>query len=141
MFMYVISIVIVVSSNVFYHICQKSTPSKVNPFTALFATYITAALITLVAIPFYKTDIGFIDSFKNLNWASFVLGICVVGLEFGWILAYRAGWNVSVGSLVANIVLAALLIPVGIFLFKEGFELKKVFGALICIVGLIIINK
>jgi EamA-like transporter family. len=139
--MYVASIVVIVTSNVLYHICQKSTPAKVNPFTALFVTYVTAAIITLLAIPLYRENGHFIESFKGLNWTSFVLGGCVVGLEFGWILAYRAGWNVSVGSLVANISLATLLIPVGIFIFKEGFELKKVIGSLICIAGLIIMNK
>lgn len=141
MFMYIASIVMIVTSNVLYHICQKSTPGKVNPFTALFVTYTTAALITLLAIPLYSKNGHFLESFRGLNWTSFVLGFCVVGLEFGWILAYRAGWNVSVGSLVANISLAVLLIPVGIFLFREGFEINKIVGALVCIVGLIILNK
>jgi len=141
MFVYVASIVLIVASNLFYNICQKSTPQKVNPFSALFVTYITAAIITLIIVPFYKGDRGFFDSFKELNWTSFVLGICIVGLEFGYIMAYRAGWNISVGSLVANIILAILLIPVGILLYKEGFELHKILGAVLCIAGLIVINR
>jgi drug/metabolite transporter (DMT)-like permease len=64
-----------------------------------------------------------------------------VGLEFGYLMAYRAGWNISIGSLVANIFLALALIPVGIFLYKENFEITKVFGAIFCIAGLILINK
>lgn len=141
MFMYIASIVLIVASNLFYHICQKSTPEKVNPFITLFVTYITAAIITLILAPFYKGDRGFLDSFKDLNWTSFVLGICIVGLEFGYIMAYRAGWNISIGSLVANITLAILLIPVGILLYKEGFELHKILGAVLCIAGLFVINK
>ena len=141
MFMYVFSIVIIVASNVLYNICQKSTPDKVNPFSALLVTYITAFVLTAIIFLFYKTDKGFVESFKELNWTSFALGLSIVGLEFGYLMAYRAGWNISVGSLVANIILAVMLIPIGIFFFKEGFEINKLIGAAFCIVGLILINK
>ena len=84
---------------------------------------------------------GFWQSLKDLNWTSLVLGLAILGLEFGYLMAYRAGWNISVGTLVANIILALMLIPVGIFFFKEGFELQKVLGAGFCIIGLVLINK
>ena len=45
------------------------------------------------------------------------LGIWIVGLELGFLMAYRAGWNISMGALVANITLALVLIPVGIILY------------------------
>jgi uncharacterized membrane protein len=141
MFMYVFSIVLIIVSNVLYNICQKSTPQNVNPFSALLTTYLTAALLTLIAAQFYKSDKGFMQSFGQLNWTSVALGISIVGLELGYLLAYRAGWNISLGSLVANIVLALILIPIGIMFFKEGFELHKILGVVFCIVGLIIINK
>ena len=139
--MYVLSIVIIVASNVLYNICQKSTPQKANPFAALLVTYITAAILTFVLSFFYKSDKSFFQSFKELNWTSLALGFSIIGLEFGYLMAYRAGWNISVGSLVANIFLALMLIPVGIFFYHEGFELNKVFGAAFCIIGLILINK
>ncbi len=139
--MYIFSIVLVVLSNIIYHLCQKTAPQNANPFTALFATYFTALIMTLIAFYCYKTNDSFIQSFKQLNWTSIVLGISIVGLELGYLMAYRAGWNLSTGSLVANITLALLLIPIGIFFFKEGFELNKIFGAIFCIVGLILINK
>ena len=141
MFMYVFSIILIVASNIFYNVCQKSTPEKTNPFSALFITYLTAAVLSFIAFHFYKTDKGFFQSFKDVNWTSFVLGITIVGLEFGYLMAYRAGWNISVGSLVANIILALMLIPIGILLYKEGFNLSKVLGSLFCIVGLVLINK
>ena len=141
MFMYVFSIFLIVASNVFYNICQKSTPHRANPFSALLVTYLTAAVITVIALLCYKTDKGFFQSFKDINWTSVALGISIVGLEFGYLMAYRAGWNISVGSLVANIFLALMLIPIGIFFFKEGFELNKILGAVFCIIGLLLINK
>ena len=141
MFMYVMSIVIIVASNVLYNISQKSTPQKANPFSALLVTYLTAAVLTLILSFFYRTEKSFFQSLKDLNWTSIVLGFAIVGLEFGYLMAYRAGWNISVGSLVANIILAVILIPVGILLYKEGFELNKIIGAGICNFGLVLINR
>ena len=101
----------------------------------------SARRLTLVLSFFYKTDRNFVQSFKDLNWTSIALGFAIVGLEFGYLLAYRAGWNISVGSLVANIILALILIPVSILLYHEGFSMNRVFGAVLCIAGLVLINK
>lgn len=141
MFMYVFSIVLIIVSNIIYNVCQKSTPQNANPFSALLVTYMTAALLTLVASFFYKSDKGFFNSFNELNWTSVVLGGAIVGLELGYLLAYRAGWNISLGSLVANIILALLLIPIGILVYKEGFAFNQIIGVVFCMVGLILINK
>lgn len=141
MFMYVFSIVLIVGSNILYNICSKSIPEKANPFSSLFVTYLTGAFITLVAFVFYKSDKGFFETLGDLNWASIVLGFCIVGLEYGYIMAYRAGWNISIGSLVANIFLALMLIPIGIFFYKEGFGINQILGVVFCLIGLIFINK
>lgn len=139
--MYVFSIVLIVVSNVLYNVCQKSTPQRANPFIALLISYVTASILAFIAFHLNKTDKGFVQSLTELNWTSFVLAISIVGLEFGYLMAYRAGWKISIGSLVANISLAIVLIPVGVLLFKEGFDFKKIVGAVFCIVGLILINK
>ena len=139
--MYVFSIVLIVVSNIVYNVCQKSTPRNVNPFSAMLVTYLTAAILMVIAAQFYKTDKGFFQSFNDLNWTSFALGVTIVGLELGYLLAYRAGWNISVGSLVANIFLAIMLIPIGILFFKEGFVLNQIIGVVFCMVGLILVNK
>ena len=141
MFMYVFSIILIVASNILYNMCQKLTPQRANPFSALLITYLTAAFLSVIALRFYKTDEGFFQSFKDINWTSIALGVTIVGLEFGYLMAYRAGWNISIGSLVANIILALMLIPIGILLFKEGFEFSKILGSVFCIIGLLLINK
>ena len=139
--MYIFSILLIVLSNIVYNICQKSTPERVNPFLALLITYLTGALLAVITLIFQKSDCSLMEQVTHLNWTSFVLGFAIVGLEFGYLMAYRAGWNISVGSLVANIALAVVLIPVGIFVYKEGFEPNKLVGAVICVIGLIIINR
>ncbi len=141
MFMYVFSIILIVASNILYNICQKSTPENANPFSALFITYLIAALLTIIIFLFNKSDKSFFQSFKDLNWTSIALGVSIVGLEFGYLMAYRAGWKISLGSLVANIALALMLIPIGILFYKEGFDVNKIIGATFCVIGLILINK
>ena len=141
MFMYVFPICIIIISNILYQISSKSIPPKVNPFSSLIITYLTAALVSAIAFNFYKTDKGFFQSFKDLNWTSIAPGIAIVGIEFGYIIAYRAGWNISIGSLVASISLSLFLIPIGMLFFKEAFGINKILGMVICIVGLILINK
>ncbi len=141
MFMYIFSIFLIVASNIMYNISQKSTPEKANPFVALLVTYTTAIVITAGVLIFNRPEKGLIESFKELNWTSLLLGLAIIGLEFGYLMAYRAGWNISVGSLVANIILALMLIPIGIIFYKERFELTKILGSVFCIVGLILINK
>jgi len=140
-FMYVFSIALIVASNILYNICQKSTPEKANPFAALLLTYLVAGILTVIAFFLSKPEKTLIQSFKGLNWTSPLLGLAIVGLEFGYIMAYRAGWNISVGSLVANILLALALIPIGILFYQEGFGFNKILGAILCIAGLILINR
>lgn len=139
--MYIFSIVLIVASNIIYNISQKSTPENANPFSALFITYLTAAFLTIIMFLFNKTDKSLVQSFKDLNWTSIALGISIVGLEFGYLMAYRAGWKISLGSLVANIALALMLIPIGILFYKEGFDFNKLLGATFCVIGLLLINK
>lgn len=138
---YYLPIVLIVIANVFYNICTKSTPATVNPFLSLMVTYLVAALLTLILMLTNGLDEGIVQSFKRLNWTSFALGISVVALEFGYISAYRAGWNISLGSLVANILLAILLVPIGMLFYKEMLTTNHLVGIVLCLAGLYFINR
>jgi len=139
--MYYLSMIIVVLASILYHICQKSISSGANPYVSLMITYLVSIISTVVAIFILNGKIDIIESVKNLNWASYVLGISIVFLELGFLLVYRAGWNVSVAALTAYVAVAVLLIPVGILLFKENISFLKVLGISFCVLGLILINK
>ena len=70
-----------------------------------------------------------------------VLGVSVVGLEVGFIYAYKNGWAVSAASLVQSAFLAVALIIVGAVLYREAIKANKVIGIVICLIGLYFINK
>lgn len=139
---YFLPIFIIVISNVFYNICTKSTPKEVNPFASLCITYVIAAIFTFVLL-FLSKNLSkeTFSEFKHINWTSFLLGIFIVGLEFGYIQAFRSGWSVSICSLVANISLAIILILVGILLYREKVSTNQIVGIIICIIGMFFINK
>ena len=134
-------VVLIVFSNVFYNLSAKFTPSHANTFLSLTVTYITAAVLSFVSFLVTGNAKNPAVEFSKLNWTAFVLGITIIGLELGYILLYRAGWKIGVGSLVANITLACVLLVIGVFFFKEGISIKQSAGMVICVIGLIMITK
>lgn len=69
------------------------------------------------------------------------MGLAIVGLEFGYINLYRAGWNISTGSLVANVSLAIILIFVGVLLYHEQITRNQMIGIGLCLLGILFLNK
>ena len=140
MFSYVWPLGLVILSNVFYQICAKAVPEKMNPFASLTITYVTGAIASLIMYFVLGKDGNLIQEYHKTNWAPFVLGIVIVGLEVGYIYAYKAGWPVSVAQIVQSAVLAVILIFVGNMLYKEAITWNKIVGILICLAGLGLIN-
>ncbi|HOV14689.1 MAG TPA: EamA family transporter [Spirochaetota bacterium] len=139
--MFYFSMVLTIISNVFYHICQKSISSKVNPLFSLLITYLIAVIGCLILLPFYPEKTKIIDNLKEINWASIILGFAIVGLEMGFLLVYRSGWNINIAVIVCNTIVTMILIPIGILIFKEKISLINILGIFLCIIGLILINK
>ena len=61
------------------------------------------------------------------------------GIELGFLLAYRAGWKISVAAVATNVAVTAVLIPIGIVIFKDQLSLRKVVGLILCILGLVLV--
>lgn len=139
-FSFIWPIALVVVSNVAYQICAKSVPKDITPYASLIVTYLIGAAASAVLFYFSDHENGLIKEYSKLNWAPFVLGIVIVGLEAGWIYAYKAGWQVSVGFIVQSAFLAAALLFVGYFLYHEALTWNKLLGVAVCLAGLIIIN-
>ena len=81
-----------------------------------------------------------IREYSRLNWAPIALGIVIVGLEVGFIFAYKAGWQVSTASIVQSAFLSVALIVVGWLLYRESLTWNKLVGVAICLIGLAVIN-
>lgn len=140
MFAYVWPIALVVLSNIVYHVCTKSVPSDVNPFASLTVTYAIGALAAAAAFFLTGKGVGFFREIGKANWSSCVLGLVILGLEAGFIYAYKAGWQVSTASIVQCAFLTIALIFVGHFLYQESLSWNKLIGIALAIAGLIFIN-
>lgn len=138
---YIWPIALVVLSNTVYQICAKSIPETVNPLAALTITYLTAAAASVVLYCVLNRDVNLIQQWRQINWASIVLGLVLVGLEVGFIYAYKAGWQVSTAATVQSAFLAILLLVVGLVLYREAITWNKVVGVVVCLIGLAILNK
>jgi len=135
----VFAVALTVGSNVLYHVSQKSIPGGAHPLTSLTVTYVVALVLTVALFPFYPGGAPTWRSLRGLNWASVAVGVAIVGVEMGVLLAYRAGWRVSVGSTMVNAALAVLLIPIGILFFGERLTAGNLVGILLCVGGLLLL--
>ncbi len=130
-------LLLIIISNCFYNICTKSIPENADAFGTLVITYIAGALIAFVMFWSHSGDFSIS---RNFNWPSVILGFAIVGLEAGYVYLFRAGWQISKGSLTANICLAIVLLFVGFFMYGEKISLRQIIGALVCMAGLYMIN-
>lgn len=140
MFNYVWPLALVVLSNAFYQICAKSVPDKMNPLASLTISYVIGAVVSLILYYALNKDANIIHEYSKVNWAPFVLGLAIVGLEVGYIYAYKAGWPVSAAQIVQAAVLAVILIFVGVLLYHEAITWNKIAGIIVCLAGLALVN-
>lgn len=140
-FIFYFSIGLAVLAGVFYHVIQKVTPSAVNPVLALAVTYLVAAFTCVLILPLFPIKDGLAAELRRVNWASIALGVTIVALELGFLLAYRAGWDISLAGLAAHATIALILLPVGLVFFKEKLSPVNLMGVAIAVIGLIMINK
>jgi multidrug transporter EmrE-like cation transporter len=131
---------IAIVATVGYHLVLKVTPGAVNPFLSLAATY---AIVTLAFVAIYAALPGaaaFRESLQVLNWTAIGLAVAIVFLDLGFLMLYRAGFNVSLGQLVTQSAAALLLLLLGVAFFKDKLSLWNIAGILLCVVGLWLIN-
>ena len=140
MISYIWPVALVVFSNTLYQICAKEVPGGVNAFATLTVTYLVGALASGVLFLVTGNGANLLQEYGRLNWAVFVLGLVIVGLEAGWIYAYKAGWPVSTAFIVQSAILAGFLLLVGYLLYHEPLAWNKIAGVVICLIGLYVIN-
>lgn len=140
MLSYIWPIALIVLSNTIYQICAKSVPEGMDPFASLTVTYLVGAVVSGILYYAIGNHSGLLKEYSKLNWAPIVLGIVIVGLEAGYIFAFKAGWEVSTAQVVQAAILAGVLLFVGWLLYHEAMTWNKIVGIVICLIGLVFIN-
>lgn len=138
---YVFPVALIVFSNIIYQLCTRASPADMHPLASLTVTYLVGSISAgvLYFVCEKAPDLG--REYSHLNAAPFILGVAIVGLEAGFIYAYKAGWQVSRLSIVQSSFLSCALLVIGALVYHEQLNFNKLFGAAVCLVGLYFINK
>src|SRR5262249_21598473 len=96
-------ILLAVCGGTLYQIAQKSIPKDANPVAALVIAYLTSIVAVLLCLLFVPADNSLLTTLKKVNWAMFGVGLGAAAIEIGFLLAYRAGGNISTAGLIVNI--------------------------------------
>lgn len=134
-------ILVVVAANTIYNISAKSTPGNLNSFASLSVSYVIAAAVSLILFFITSPQKNILQELTKANWTTYALGAAIVGLEFGFLCIYRAGWKISTAHLFSSITLACVLLAVGLILYKESLNPRQIIGMFVCAAGLILIAK
>lgn len=138
--LYVGSIALTIAGNIAYHLLNKSVAPGAHPFASLVATYGIGLLASLAVLAVSAPE-GVAASLRGVNWASLALGLVVVSLELGFLLAYRAGWKVSVAAVYSNVAVGLLLLPIGAWLYRESLTASNLTGIVLAVIALVLMSR
>lgn len=134
------SITLAIASTVLYHFTQKQIPPDANPAVSITVTYVVSLGLCFILLYFLPPKNGIMSALRRLNWASYVLALALVGLEVGFLLVYRSGWNIGLAAVLVNVAAALILVPLALFYFKDQLSWVNIAGILVCLAGLLMLN-
>jgi len=134
-------LVLVVGGSVMYHLSAKSIPASFDPVAALIGLYATAlagAVVVFALARFWRAPA---PTPRVWHPTIAMVGLGALLIEMGFLLAYRGGLAVSTTSVVANGIVAVLLVALGSLWFGEPFTMVKVVGVLLCLFGVGLLQR
>ena len=116
-------------------------PAGIHPLSPLVVLFTTAAVTTLVFRLLFGSAAGLREELALAGWRPFAVGVSIVAIELGFLLAYRAGWKISTAVVTANILVAIALLAVGALAFREPITLPRLAGIVTCLAGLWLVSR
>jgi drug/metabolite transporter (DMT)-like permease len=132
---FALSILLVIASQIAYQLAVKAVPPESNPFSVLIIVYGLAMVACIVLSPLAGRPIPFADFRRLLNWPAGLLALAVVGIEIGYLLAYRSGWKLGATFAVTSVATVAVLALLGIVWFGELVDGKRILGLVLALAG------
>jgi drug/metabolite transporter (DMT)-like permease len=130
-----------IASTVAYHLVLKLTPAGANPLLSLMVTYGAVTVLFGAVLALAPGEFAWREEVRHVNWTAFALAVAIIGLDLGFILLYRSGFEVSLGALVTQTAAAMLLVGIGALVFSERLSMANGFGIVLCLVGLWLVNR
>jgi drug/metabolite transporter (DMT)-like permease len=134
-------IVLIVLANVAYHLGQKSVPRAAHPVGAALAMYLVAMAGGLALLPFLSPAPTRASLGATLHWSVALVGLGILGVELGFLFAYRVGWEISTAALTQTVLLALALVPIGVLWYRESWNPSRFAGLVLALGGLWLLGR
>jgi drug/metabolite transporter (DMT)-like permease len=134
---YLGSVALVAVSLVAYQLAQRSNTAGANPWVPLLVAYIVGAAFCVVALV-ATSGFGW-DAIRGAPRGSLLLGISIVGIEFGYLEAQRSGWHPASVGLVGNISATLVLAVVAALFLGDRLSPREAAGIGLCAIGLAVL--
>jgi drug/metabolite transporter (DMT)-like permease len=137
----IVALGIATLGSVIYHVGQKSVAPTSNPMVVLMGAYGVAFLIAAVAMPFFRTPGTTPWTVQLFSPAVAVLGVGVLLIEVGFLVAYRSGGSLQWSGVAVNGLATLVLLPIAVSIFHEPFSLARAAGVLCVLGGLVLLTR
>jgi drug/metabolite transporter (DMT)-like permease len=136
-----IALAIALTGQVLYHFCQKSVAPNVNPILALIAFYILATLVSLPLLMIFPVNGSVMQQLGQMNWAVIGVAASIVLIEVGFLLAYRAGGELSSAFVLTSAAVACTLLLLGVAIHAESISATKLVGIALALSGIYLVSR
>lgn len=123
-----------------YHVLQKSVPAETPPLLATAIAYAVGLAGCLLAI----TVSG---GWGNASWRHVAnaptvgVGIAIIGIEMGYLLAYRAGGSLGTTALWVSSLANVLLVLASLTWGQERLDVSRIAGMAFSMIGLVLMAR
>ncbi len=125
----------------FYHIGQKKLRTDLSPFLLFTLIYGISMIIMLLFTFFWGDKLSSIKEFNLYDWKNVILiSLGIIGIELGFLLAYRQGLPLNTSALVVNTAMGVILLLFGLWSEGERVSHQQFAGVLFSFVGLFLIT-
>lgn len=121
-----------------YQVALKVARPDVNILALLAFAYLVAC-VSAVGLWMFNSDLGESKLTSRDMIVAACIGISIVGIEFGFVSAFRAGQPINTTGAIVNVATALLVVPIGYALFAEQVSAIKLAGIALCCGGLVLI--
>lgn len=136
---YVWTLGLAILSQVAYHIGQRAVPRTAAPFVVLTIAYAIACAVCLGSARWggSATLAGLRGS---LSWSTWLIALSIVGIELGFLLAYRSGWTIGLAFAVSSTSTVVILAVIGMIAQGDPISARRLVGLALACVSLWLIS-
>lgn len=132
---------VIIVGGLLYQFSQKSIAHGLNAYFVIIIAYLAGIVLCLICQWLYPAEGSLTQAVRKANWAVYGVGAGAVLVEIGFLLAYRQGWQISVTSMLVNMVISLVLVPVGLLVYREKISGWNALGIAFYLAGLLLISK